>query len=356
MTRFLPALAAAALLAGTAPAGRAQDIHFSQFYENASLRNPALTGIFSGDYKAGVNYRSQWSSVSVPFQTVLASAETRICVSEEANDYLSFGLTGTYDKAGSISFNSFSVMPVLAYNKSLEDAHGSYLSVGFAGAYIQRSVDPAKMTFDEQYGAGGYDPSAASGENMTRTTLQHFDLSAGLSFNSSLGEEGAVNYYLGGAAYHLTKPQQAFDESQSFIRLTTKYTGQAGFSWAATPTVSVVAHLNYLNQQPYQEWIGGGLVGWRSVNLIDPSKSFTLYGGLFYRLGDALIPTFKMDYGAYSVTMSYDLNNSGLRRVSGGVGGYEISLYARGRLHRRADAIRDRLRCPRFEMQLPNFE
>src|ERR1043165_5349552 len=95
-----------------------QDIHFSQFYENASLRNPALTGIFSGDYKAGVNYRTQWSSVSVPFQTVLASAETRLGLSSgEANDYLSFGLTTTYDKAGSISFNSFSVMPVIAYNK-----------------------------------------------------------------------------------------------------------------------------------------------------------------------------------------------------------------------------------------------
>ena len=56
---------------------QAQDIHFSQFYENGILRNPALTGIFSGDYKAGVNYRTQWSSISVPFQTMLATAEDR---------------------------------------------------------------------------------------------------------------------------------------------------------------------------------------------------------------------------------------------------------------------------------------
>lgn len=335
------------------PQARAQDIHFSQFYENASLRNPALTGIFSGDYKAGVNYRTQWGSVSVPFQTVLASAETRILVGDEINDYISFGLTGTYDKAGSISFNSFSVMPVIAYNKSLEDEHGSYLSAGFGAAYMQRSVDPSKMTFNEQYGTGGFDPLASSGEAMTVTTMNNFDLSAGLSFNSSLGSEGQVNYYLGGAAYHLTRPRQAFDESQSFIRLTTKYTGQAGFNWTASPALTITGHINYLNQQPYQEWIGGGLVGWHSINAADAAKSFTLYGGLFYRLGDALIPTFKLDYGAYSVTMSYDLNNSALRRASGGAGGYEISFYARGRFHHRREA-KDRLRCPRFEMQLPN--
>ncbi|MCV5244983.1 type IX secretion system membrane protein PorP/SprF, partial [Escherichia coli] len=77
----------------------AQDIHYSQFYENAMVRNPALTGIFSGDYKAGVNYRQQWSNISVPFTTVLASAESRIIVNRNVGDYLSYGVTATYDKA-----------------------------------------------------------------------------------------------------------------------------------------------------------------------------------------------------------------------------------------------------------------
>src|SRR5690606_4184041 len=108
---------------------QAQDIHFSQFYENAILRNPALTGIFSGDYKAGINYRNQWSSISVPFQTGLASVESRIAVSEI--DFLSFGVTATYDHAGSINFNSLQVYPAINYNKSLEDDRQSYLSAGF---------------------------------------------------------------------------------------------------------------------------------------------------------------------------------------------------------------------------------
>src|SRR5690606_37824999 len=133
------------------------------------LRNPALTGIFSGDYKAGVNYRNQWSNISVPFQTVLASVESRISVNEEVGDMLSFGVTATYDKAGSISFNSMQIYPALNFNKALEDKHQSYLSAGFTAGYIQRSVDPSKMTFSSQYVGGSYSASNSSGENITTT-------------------------------------------------------------------------------------------------------------------------------------------------------------------------------------------
>src|SRR6187551_617568 len=97
----------------------AQDIHFSQFYENAMLRNPALTGIFSGDFKAGINYRTQWGSISNPFQTVIASAETRIIVNKEQHDYFSFGISASYDHAGTINFNSTQITPAINYNKSL---------------------------------------------------------------------------------------------------------------------------------------------------------------------------------------------------------------------------------------------
>src|SRR3569832_1694038 len=101
----------------------AQDIHFSQFYESAILRNPALTGIFTGEYKVTAIYRSQWSSVSKPFQTALISGETRIPVSEDIHDFVSIGLVAYYDKAGSIDLKTMAVYPAVNYNKSLEDDH-----------------------------------------------------------------------------------------------------------------------------------------------------------------------------------------------------------------------------------------
>jgi len=337
------------LLQGTA---RAQDIHFSQFYENAILRNPALTGIFSGDYKAGVNFRNQWSSLAVPFVTVLASAETRIPVNREVGDYLSFGLTASYDKAGSINFTSMQVYPAINYNKALEDAHLSYLSVGFAGGYIQRSVDMSKMTFSNQWTNGGYDPGNASGENITFAKLQHFDLSAGISFNSSIGEDNRVNYYFGGAAYHFTKPKETFDPNESFVRLSTRWTGNLGVQSYITENIGLTVHLNYQNQTPYQEFIGGGLLSWRSYDAAQQLK-FSIYAGCFYRVKDAVIPTVKVDYNEYSFTASYDVTTSSLRPAAQGVGGFEFSLYVRGKFNTE-DPMRQS-RCPRFENMIPGF-
>ncbi len=327
---------------------QAQDIHFSQFYENAILRNPALTGIFSGDYKAGINYRNQWSSISVPFQTGLASVESRIAVSEI--DFLSFGVTATYDHAGSINFNSLQVYPAINYNKSLEDDRQSYLSAGFTAGYVQRSVDPNKMKFASQYGIGGYNANNASGETINNVKLSYLDIGAGISFNSSMGRENTVNYYLGAAAYHVNKPKAAFNPSENFIRMDTKWNGNFGFQWAIDPKLALTFHSNYSKQGAYQEIIFGALGSWREYDAAMKTM-FVLYGGLFYRVNDAIIPTLKLDYQRYSITVSYDINSSGLRTASSGVGGFELSLFTRGDLTTGFWAV-DKNKCPRFENML----
>jgi type IX secretion system PorP/SprF family membrane protein len=326
----------------------AQDIHFSQFYENSILRNPALTGIFSGDYKFGVNMRTQWTQLSVPFQTALVSGETRILVNREVGDYVSFGIAATYDKAGSINFTSIQVYPAINYNKALEDKHNSYLSVGFAGGYEQRSVDMTKMTFSSQYVGGSYSAINPSGENTPFKDVQNYDLSAGVSLNSSIGHNNRMNYYLGAAVYHITKPSESFEGENEFIRLSTKWEGNLGFKYSITEQYALTMHFNYTSQAPYQETIGGGFLSWRSLNSIEAQNNFTLYVGVFYRLQDAIIPTVKVDYQNYSVTFSYDVNNSSLQPASTGVGGYEISLFMRGN-YKKTKNETDQVRCPRFE-------
>ena len=354
MNRYLRLVAVFCVVGVCGESVQAQDIHFSQFYENAILRNPALTGIFSGDYKVGINYRNQWSNISVPFQTVLASAETRINVNQDVGDYVSVGLTATYDKAGSISFNSMQVYPAINYNKALEDKHQSYLSVGFTAGYIQRSVDPSKMTFSSQYVNGSFNGSNPSGENITDTKHQYFDLGAGVSLNSSIGEYNHINYYLGAAAYHINKPKAAFSTNEAFLRMNLKWNGNLGVQYIINNNAALTMHMNYSRQGAYSEYIGGVLASWRNI---DPAQRslFTIYAGLFYRLNDAIIPTVKLDYKNYSFTVSYDANTSGLKAATNGMGGMEISVFSRGLLHKGLWAV-DKTKCPRFEqMMVPGF-
>jgi type IX secretion system PorP/SprF family membrane protein len=326
------------------PRVKAQDIHFSQFYENAILRNPALTGIFSGDYKFGANYRSQWASIAAPFNTTLFSAETRILVNKEAADYVSFGVSGTYDQAGSIDFTSMQIYPAINYNKSLGDRHNTYFSMGMVVGYDQRSVDMSKMTFTSEFSNGVYTPNS-SGERFAFTSVHYYDIGAGVSVNGSLTNDNRINYYVGQAAYHVTQPNESFARGSAFVRLSTRFSSNFGLKYLVNNEVAITVHANYTIQNPYRETIFGGLASWKAIGE-DVKYNFVLYAGLFYRWNDAIIPTLKLDYKDYSLTLSYDINNSGLKPASNGAGGYEISLYVRGRFKKVQNV---ELRCPGFE-------
>lgn len=332
------------LCCGIAGVGSAQDIHFSQFFENAALRNPALTGIYSGDYKVSANYRSQWGAFAVPFQTALVGAETKALLREETHDYLSFGLTAIHDKAGSLDFTSVSIYGAVNYNKALGES-GTYLSVGLCGGYVERSFDVSKMRFASQYSGGTFNASAATGETMTFEKLRHWDASAGISLSGAITPR--VNYYVGGAGYHVSKPQESYYDA-SFIRLTTRWTGNAGINARIGHGFGLTVHANYQYQDPYQEIIVGGLVSHSFRNPIGGQK-LTMAAGCFYRYQDAIIPMVQLAYDNWALTMSYDVTAYSQRLYLNGPAGYEISINLRGTYRHRQST---ELKCPRFEHEL----
>jgi len=337
------------VVAGLPGTGLAQDVHFSQFYENAPLRNPGLIGVFSGDYKVAANYRNQWSSFATPFVTAMVSAEIKSLVQPVTGDFLSFGLTVLHDKAGSIDFTSTSVYGGINYNKALGDANYSYLSVGLGAGYIQRSMNVSKMRFANQYLGGLYNPNNISGENMNGNKLSNYDACAGISFNSSLGWN--VNYYIGAAAYHVSRPRQTYMGAE-YIRLSTRWSGNFGLRAGISNTVGLMAVLNYQRQEPYQEIIGGGLVSYlvNNTSSIDQTNKVKVYIGCLYRYQDAIIPTFKLDYRDWGLTLSYDVSVGNHRIYFNGNGGYEISLVMRGAVSRKRSLV-DPLTTPRFELE-----
>ena len=74
----------------------AQDVHFSQFNETKALINPALVGYQDGDYKIQAQRRSQWGSVTVPFNTF--SIASRLATENSpsaATSYLQFSTINT---------------------------------------------------------------------------------------------------------------------------------------------------------------------------------------------------------------------------------------------------------------------
>jgi type IX secretion system PorP/SprF family membrane protein len=328
------------LLAGV----KAQDIHFSQFFEAPLLRNPSLAGIFTGDIRVQAVYRDQWNSFTNAYRTGSLNAEYKMSVGG-GGDFLTTGIQVLYDKAGSAGLTSTHAMPALNYHKSLSSDKVSYLSLGFMGGMIRKSIDLSKISTNSQYGGGGYDPTAPTGEQLSVPSFTSWDASVGMSFNTSFGVDQLNSMFIGAAYHHLNRPKNSFYRNPE-IELSPKFVFSSGVKFIVDDWTYVTLHADHSMQGTFKETIGGAMYSYKLGGLVD-EPLYTLHAGAFLRWKDAFVPVVKMDMQGLSVAVSYDVNVSPLKTASMGRGGFELSLTWTGFVNRDNDNTYGTL-CPRF--------
>ena len=322
----------------------AQDIHFSQFFEAPLLRNPALAGLFSGDLRLQAVYRTQWQSVTVPFQTTSINGEVKLAIGK-SEDFITLGGQVLQDKAGTIALTSTHLLPAINYHKSLSADRNMYLSLGFMGGLVQRRLDMSKITTNSQYDGTGYNGGLSTGENITAPSHSYFDGTAGMSFNTQMGEDPENNLFVGVAYHHFNKNTKTSFYNNTITALSPKWVYSAGAKMAATDNAYITIHADYTKQGAYTELIGGAMVTWRLDDTENPR--YYLHGGAFMRWKDAFIPVAKIEIKPFAVSVSYDANISQLSTASGGRGGFEMGLSYQKYLSR-DNTSREAVRCPRF--------
>src|SRR5215210_5483143 len=98
-----------------------QDLHFSQFMHSPLVTNPANTGFIpDGDYRLGVNYRNQWSSImSVPYNTMSAFGDVQLMQNRDNTGWLGMGAQILHDVAGSGNLTSTKIHGSVAYHQMI---------------------------------------------------------------------------------------------------------------------------------------------------------------------------------------------------------------------------------------------
>ena len=323
---------------------KGQDIHFSQISETPLLRNPALAGLFSGDLRVQTVYRSQWNSVTNAYSTTSANLEYKIPVGE-GTDYVTIGGQLLYDKAGTVDLTSTHILPVLNYHKSLSAEKSMYLSMAVMGGYVQRSIDRSKITTNSQFNGSAYDPTMATGETFSKSSYSYFDGTAGLSFNTQLGDNVDNNMFVGVAYHHFNKSKRVSFYSNYDVEQMPKWVASGGIRMSTTDYSYITLEANYTTQGVNNEIIGGVMY---SQKLDDPvTPKYLIHGGAYMRLNDAIIPVLRVESKPIAIAVSYDVNISGLKKVSAGRGGFEISLVFQKFLDR-YNSSSDATRCPKF--------
>lgn len=331
------------MLAGFSQPLLAQDIHFSQFYEAPLLRNPSLAGIFTGDVRAQIVYRDQWRSVTNAYRTGSLNAEIKLPVGR-TDDFITAGLQMLFDRAGTVSLTTTQLMPAVNYHKSIGSERSTYLSVGFMGGMVNRSIDRSKITTDNQYVGSAYNPAVANGETFAAANYWYPDFSVGSTINSSFGTTEHNNFFLGVAYHHVNRPNNSFYRTVEQA-LYAKWVFSGGIKFDVGDQSFFNIQADYSRQGPASEIIGGAMYGYKIGDGELPD--YTMQFGAFIRAKDALIPAIKLDYNPFSIGLSYDVNISTLKTASQARGGFELSVTYIGFMDR-GNSSRYKVLCPRY--------
>jgi len=322
---------------------QAQDIHFSQFFEAPLLRNPSLAGIFTGDIRVQMVYRDQWNSFTNAYKSGSLNFEYKMPVGK-GDDFLTTGIQILYDKAGTAGLTTTNFLPALNYHKSLSSDKTTYISVGFMGGLVEKSIDRSKITTNAQYDGAAYNPSLADGETFSTSKYDYFDGSVGASFNSAFGPEAANTYFIGLAYHHFNRPRNSFYRNASSA-LNPKIVVSGGMKFNIDENTYFTLQADYSNQGSFNETIGGAMYSYKVGEADAPQ--YVIHGGAFLRWKDAFVPVVKIDYNPFSIALSYDVNVSQLKTVSQGRGGVELSISYIGFLDH-DNSSKFKTLCPRF--------
>jgi len=328
----------------------AQDISFSQFYDQPLLRNPALAGIFTGDVRFTASYRNQWQSVTIPYRTFGLSSEVKFPLQVMNTDVTAtLGLQLFRDVAGTSEFSTTQMLPAL--NVSVRTGENSFISGGFMAGLRQQRFDPTKLVLNDQFVAnsdGSFSILPYSNQLFNNTNVNYFDVSAGVTYKSSLSEN--TDYYVGAGLFHINNPSVGFfDGSQ--IMLNKKLAFNAGLSTGIGDANELIFYADYFDQYTSSfERVG---ISTAQLGIMynhvffesDGDKSIT--GGLLYRWDDAVIPVIQLELSKFTIGASYDVNVSKLTVASQARGGFEVTLSYKSFLNSRNPDLMG-TKCPGF--------
>lgn len=319
---------------------QAQGIHFSQYYNAPALLNPANTALMSEhDYRVGAIYRDQWSAIPVPYQTMSAYADFTAVRDPETSNWLGVGAAFYNDKTGNGELAMTKVEAFLAYHLQL--GQFSMISVGASAAYVQRTVNFDKLTYDLQWDGFTFNNTLPSGEKGGLQKTNFGDVSAGINYAFFPNENVYIKVGVGVA--HLNQPKETFYGMINKVGI--RPTGNVDALFKVGETFIVNPSVYYTRQKNASEIMYGSLF---MIYLTGEKQSTTnLILGGFHRWNEAVVGALGIQYGGLRFMGSYDFTISQLTVANKSRGAAEFGLVFQG-FYSQGGSARRTMNCPRF--------
>ena len=331
----------------TVLAATAQDIHYTQFYNTPLTTNPALTGVFNGQYRIGAIYRNQWFSAvnsgffNSPYQTPSISFDMPFILKN--GDAVGVGAFVLYDEAGAGSISTFTGQISGSYIKHIGAKH--QISAGVQVGFTQTKLSAADQKFASQYQNNEF-TNASSGVSLL-PNVNYVNLNVGLLYFGKL--TNTISLYLGGTIFNTAVPKVNLVADQNKETLELRGNVSGGMDFTLGRRYHILPSVLWMRQSTANE-LNTGLGFGYDINL---RTSITL--GIYnrvndlvdaYRHADAAILYAGFQVKGFKLGVSYDFTVSSLSNGNSGTGGLELSLMYIG-LPKIFDE-RKMMFCPRF--------
>jgi len=312
---------------------QAQDAHLSM-YDAAPLHlNPAMTGVFQGEWRLHAQYRTQWKAVNFkPYTSALVSYDMSV-------KKWGFGIQMSNFRAGIGNYNAFQGTLSTAYTTSMDRKKNHNISFGVQAGLTQKTLEYQLLTFNNQYttnNGGEFNTSLSTNEDFGGQSLIVPVVNAGLLYFFAK-QESRINPFLGVSMFNLTQPQETFLDFDN--RLPIRTYAHVGTRINLTETFYILPKVLYMMQKEFQEITFAADAGYYLKG-----SDIYLLAGVVYRNQDAGIITFGAKMDQFVAKIGYDINVSTLTTASNGRGGFEMSFtYMHQKDRKKTDKI-----CPRL--------
>jgi type IX secretion system PorP/SprF family membrane protein len=243
------------------------------------------------------------------------------------NENISGGLIFINDKSGGANLAVNKIFLSAAYHKML----GSHkLHFGYQIGYVQKNINMGGLTFPDQYdrNLGGFNAALPNNETFNGQQLSYTDMNIGLIWSKRIG---AFDLEAGLAFFHFNYPKETFfSPGNSLIsRKVMHFSGKVDL----TEKIFLQPKLLLMGTTKATDYLVGTNVGYRVSENKATIKS--VFGGILLRNGisrnnDAFIAIAGLNFKAFDLGFSYDLNVSDLNIATNYQGGFEISFIYTG--------------------------
>ena len=325
----------------TIQVGMAQDLHFSQFFNNPLLTNPANTGFIpDADYRLGASYRNQYSNVmSVPYKTMSVFGDAQVFRNKIENGWLGLGGVILYDVAGTGSLTSTKAYASIAYHQEL--GLSSLLTAGFNVGWANKRIDQNKLTYPDQFDGKFFDGTLPTSVVLVNNNISYFDLQVGMNYAYFPTEDVYIN--AGYSIHHVNQPTETFFENSGDNKISMRHIAFINGIFRMTDKVIINPNVYYTTQASSSELVLG-LNG--AYNLSEHGEK-QLIGGLYYRYQDAVIPMVGLEINNIRFTFSYDVTVSSLKNFNHSFGANEFNILQKG-FYNQFNGDKRQSLCPTF--------